>query len=86
MFVHRSEDAGKTRLAKTLAGLDEVRGGLYVGMGGLQRQAGVSYKQYALPAENEQVGSEDVINMQIRREAGVSTCPFCRGHIWIHSM
>ena len=62
---------GKTRLAKTLAGLDEVRGGLYVGMEDFSDRLEYLTNNMLYPLKMNRSDLEDVINMQIRQEQGI---------------
>ena len=62
---------GKTRLAKKLAGLDEVRGGLYVGMEDFSDRLEYLTNNMLYPLKMNRSDLEDVINMQIRQEQGI---------------
>ncbi|MBR6403149.1 MAG: hypothetical protein IKS48_07165 [Eubacterium sp.] len=62
---------GKTRLAKTLAGYDEVRGGLYVGMEDFsERMNGLqSNILYLIKSKSPDIG--EAINTEIITESGI---------------
>ncbi|MBO4863707.1 MAG: hypothetical protein J5517_05050 [Eubacterium sp.] len=62
---------GKTRLAMTLAGIDEVRGGLYVGMENFSDKLEALSTNIIYPLKMNRPDLEEVIKQQIYAERGV---------------
>ena len=62
---------GKTRLAMTLAGIDEVRGGLYVGMENFSDKLEALSSNMIYPLKMNRPDLEEVINQNIYLERGV---------------
>lgn len=62
---------GKTRLAKTIAGIDEVRGGLYVGMENYSDNLASLTTNMLYPLKMNRSDLEDEIMRQIYQEKGI---------------